>query len=97
MMTCHFVNADINLGRSTVIDLKAPTRNKLRHIDLRTIEFIIAHNTKYVLNQESKMVDIYEEEKRSEKWNKRQLAVGNWFSSTNYYMISCIHGDHIYL
>jgi len=49
-MTCHFVNADINLGRSTVIDLTAPTRNKLRHIDLRTIEFIIAHNTKYVLN-----------------------------------------------
>ena len=40
-MTCHLVNVENNLGRSTVIDLTAKTPSKFRQIDHRTIQWII--------------------------------------------------------
>ena len=89
-MTCHLVKAENLLGRSTVIDLTAKTDNKFRQIDHRTIEYIIANNTKYVLKKGSKKAEKDEEEKKGEKWDKRQLAVGNWFSGTSYFKIDRI-------
>ena len=70
-MTCHLVKAENLLGRSTVIDLTAKTDNKFRKIDHRTIEYIIAYNTKYVLKKGSKKAEKDEEEKKGEKWDKR--------------------------
>ena len=70
-MTCHLVKAENLLGRSTVIDLTAKTDNKFRQIDHRTIEYIIAYNTKYVLKKGSKKSEKDEEEKKGDKWDKR--------------------------
>ena len=36
-LTCHLVDVENNLGRSTVIDLTAKSDNKFRQIDHRTI------------------------------------------------------------
>ena len=83
-MTCHMVQVENNLGRSLVIDLSSKSPNKFRQVDHRSIESIIFQNTKYVLKKGSKA---HEEEKKKDepKWDTKQLAVGNWFSGTNYY------------
>ena len=96
-MTCHLVKVENNLGRSTVIDLTAKTENKFRQIDHRTIQSIIFKNIKYVLKKGGKKEEAdVEERKRGEPlWDPKQLAVGNWFSSTSYYQVKAINGDNI--
>jgi len=85
-MICHLVNAENNLGRSTVIDLSAPGDNKFRQIDHRTIESITFNNVKYVLKKGGKKEEPEEEEKKgAPKWDTSKLAVGNWFSGTSYF------------
>ena len=87
-MTCHLVETENLLGRSTVIDLTAHGDNKFRQIDHRTIEYIIFGNAKYVLKKGAKKgaEDEEEEKKKGEpKWDLKNLAVGNWFSTTSYY------------
>ena len=84
-MTCHLVNTENNLGRSTVIDLDAKGENKFRQIDHRTIEFIVFKNVKYVLKKGAKKAKEEEEEEKKKdapKWNAKELAIGNWFSGT---------------
>lgn len=86
-MTCHLVDTENNLGRSTVIDLSAKTANKFRQIDHRTIQYIIFQNVKYVLKKGGKKE--VEEEKGAAAgkalWDKKDLAIGNWFSRTSYF------------
>jgi hypothetical protein len=53
-MTCHLVEAENMLGRSTVIDLNAKGDNKFRQVDHRTIEYIILRNVKYSLKKSGK-------------------------------------------
>lgn len=53
-MTCHLVEAENMLGRSTVIDLNTKSDNKFRQVDHRTIEFIIIRNVKYSLKKGAK-------------------------------------------
>lgn len=40
-MTCHMIEVENNLGRSTVIDLNAKTPSKFRQVDHRSIDWII--------------------------------------------------------
>jgi hypothetical protein len=97
-MVCHLVKVENPLGRSTVIDLTAKTDNKFRMIDHRTIQWIIYNNTKYTLKKgagkkgEDEGAD---EEQKKEKWDPKQLAVGNWFSSTGYFKVKQIAGDNV--
>jgi hypothetical protein len=84
-MTCHLTLAENNLGRSTVIDLTAKEKNKFRQIDHRSIDYIIFKNVKYVLKKGGKKEEDKEEEKKGPKWDYSKLAVGNWFSATNYF------------
>lgn len=94
-MTCHLIKAESSLGRSTVIDLTSKYENKFRQVDHRTINYIIYHNSKYVLKKggkkqakddESDEDEAGSKKKKEEpKWNKDDLAVGNVFSGTNYY------------
>lgn len=94
-MTCHLVKAESSLGRSTVIDLTSKHENKFRQVDHRTINYIIYHNTKYLLKKGGKKQALSEESEEDEdgvkkkkeepKWNTAELAVGNVFSGTNYY------------
>lgn len=96
-MICHLVKAENHLGRSTVIDLTAKSDNKFRQIDHRTIESIIFKNVKYSLKKGAKKAADDEEEKKKDgpKWDSKKLAVGNWFSGTNYFKIVKINGDEI--
>lgn len=97
-MTCHLVKVENNLGRSTVIDLTARTDNKFRQIDHRTIQWIVYKNVKYVLKKGGKKEEEGEEEKKKKDellWDSKQLAVGNWFSSTSYYTVKAINGDNV--
>lgn len=95
-MTCHLVKVENNLGRSTVIDLTAKTENKFRQVDHRTIEHIIYNNTKYLLKKGAKkVVEAEEEEKKASQWDTTQLAIGNWFSATSYYVTKEQVGDMI--
>lgn len=88
-MTCHLVNVENNLGRSTVIDLNANTPSKFRQIDHRTIQYIIFKNVKYSLKKGGGKKAGSDEEEEEKKigalWNKKELKVGNWFSITNYF------------
>lgn len=92
-MTCHLVESENNLGRSTVIDLSAKTPNKFRQVDHRTIEYIIYKNAKYVLKKGAKKVE--EEVKKWELWDGKDLAIGNWFSGTNYFQAKAVRGDNV--
>ena len=100
-MTCHLVDVENNLGRSTVIDLSAKTDNKFRQIDHRTIQYIIFKNVKYVLKKGGKRAAEEEEEKEEKKggekalWDSKNLAVGNWFSNTSYFQVKEIKGDEV--
>lgn len=42
-----------------------------------------------------KLAEDEEKKKDGEKWDKRQLAVGNWFSTTSYYKIDQIQGENV--
>jgi hypothetical protein len=92
-MTCHLVDVENNLGRSTVIDLSAKTDSKFRQIDHRTIQYIIFKNVKYVLKKGGKKEFEEEEKKGVDLWDKKDLAVGNWFSRTSYFKVKNITGD----
>ncbi|TNV81452.1 hypothetical protein FGO68_gene12261 [Halteria grandinella] len=97
-MTCHLVKVENNLGRSTVIDLTAKTENKFRQIDHRTIQWIIYKNVKYVLKKGGKKEEAGDDEEKKKNeplWNPKDLAVGNWFSATNYYSVKDIKGDNV--
>lgn len=103
-MTCHLVKVENNLGRSTVIDLTVPLKGatqqnvRFRQIDHRTIEWIVFKNVKYVLKKGGKKADSDDEDiHRSGKalWDPKQLAVGNWFSTTDYFTVKAINGDKI--
>lgn len=97
-MICHLIEAENNLGRSTVIDLTAPGDNKFRQIDHRTIESITFSNVKYVLKKGAKKADKEDEEeekKGAPKWDTKQLQVGNWFSGTSYFTTKSIDGDQV--
>jgi len=87
-MTCHLVEAENMLGRSTVIDLGAKSDNKFRQVDHRTIEYIILRNVKYSLKKSGKKQadeEMKDEKKKEPKWDTSKLAVGNWFSGTRYF------------
>jgi hypothetical protein len=86
------------LGRSTVIDLTAKTAEKFRQIDHRTIESIILRNVKYVLKKAGAKGEAFTEVaivKNEPKWNFANLAVGNWFSTTNYFHVKTVSGDKV--
>ena len=96
-MTCHMLEVENNLGRSLVIDLSCGGPNKFRQVDHRSIESIIFKNVKYVLKKGAKRGDDDEEEKKKgePKWDSTKLAVGNWFSGTNYYQALEEKGDEV--
>jgi hypothetical protein len=77
------LNTESKLGRSTVIDLTAPLGNNIRMVDHRTIDFMIFKNKKYVVGKGKKEDE--EAKKEDQKWDLGKLAVGNWFSLTQYY------------
>lgn len=93
-MTCHLVEAESSLGRSTVIDLTSTHENKFRQVDHRSINHLIFQNVKYVLKKSGKKQpkpegeddeEAAKKKKDAPKWNTAHLAVGNVFSGTNYY------------
>lgn len=97
-MTCYLVTLQNILGRSTVIDLNAKTAEKFRQIDHRTIESIILRNVKYVLKKSGVKGEAFTEVaivKNEPKWDFTNLAVGNWFSTTNYFNVKVVSGDKI--
>ena len=95
-MVCHMVEVENNLGRSLVIDLSAPTESKFRQIDHRSIDFIIFRNVKYILKQGAKSPEADEKyDKDAPKWDKTNLAVGNWFSGTRYFQAQSASGDEV--
>lgn len=95
-MVCHLVKVENNLGRSTVIDLRATTPSKFRQIDHRTVEWIIFKNVKYILKKGAKRAEDDEERKRGEAlWDPKKLAAGNWFSTTMYLDVKANNGDEI--
>lgn len=79
----HLLNTESKLGRSTVIDLTAPLGNNIRMVDHRTIDYMIFKNKKYVVGKGKKEDE--EAKKEDQKWDLGKLAVGNWFSLTQYY------------
>lgn len=88
----HKVESDNNLGRTLMIDLEAPEKNNFRQIDHRTIEHIIFKNVKYILGRKDKNAPELplKFDKDASKWTLSKLAVGNWFSSVQYYKIKSI-------
>ena len=89
------VQVENNLGRSLVIDLGSKSPNKFRQVDHRSIDYIIFQNVKYVLKKGSKAHEEEEKKKGEPKWDNKQLAVGNWFSGTNYYQAVEEKGDNV--
>jgi len=97
-MTCHLVDVENNLGRSTVIDLNAPYGKQFRQIDHRSIEWIILKNVKYYLkNKSEKSGEMIENKKDVSLWDNSKLEIGNWFSSTTYYEILGWNKDEVFL
>jgi len=104
-MTCHLVEAESSLGRSTVIDLTSTHDNKFRQVDHRSINYIIFKNVKYVLKKSGKKQTKAEEAEDEEeagkkkkdepKWDTARLAVGNVFSGTNYYRATSQSGENV--
>lgn len=104
VMTCHLIEAESSLGRSTVIDLTTKSANKFRQVDHRTINYIIINNTKYVLKKgggkkaaddSDDDMDGGKKKKEEPKWNPKDLAVGNTFSGTSYYRATGTDGDNV--
>lgn len=87
-MTCHMIEVENNLGRSLVVDLRAPLNDRFRQVDHRTIESIVFKNVKYVLKKGGKSfseidTNIHDGD---QKWGEAaQLKVGDMFSRTSYY------------
>ena len=50
---------------------------------------------KYVLKKGAKAEEPEKPEKDAPKWNSANLAVGNWFSGTNYYQAVEDKGDEV--
>lgn len=75
-----------------MIDLEAPEKNNFRQIDHRTIDHIIYKNVKYSLGKKGKDAEELplKFDKDASKWTLSKLAVGNWFSSVQYYKIKSI-------
>jgi hypothetical protein len=99
-ITCHLVEAESSLGRSTVIDLTTSSANKFRQVDHRTINYLILGNVKYVLakggSKKADDVEMAEGNKKEEpKWDRTKLAVGNTFSGTAYYKADSVAGDQV--
>lgn len=88
-ITGHLISSENLLGRSLVIDLKAPCTNNVRSVDHRTIEWIIFRNVKYTLGKKpSGTGDLpVPYDKTARKWDTSKLEVGNWFSSSSYYKV----------
>lgn len=82
------------MGRSAIIDLNAPESNNFRQVDHRSIDYIIYKNVKYSLGKKPAAQAIEEVPLKVDyklpKWNPKNLAVGNWFSQTNYYKVKKI-------
>ena len=93
------IEVENNLGRSLVIDLGAKTESKFRQIDHRSIDWIIFQNIKYTLNRGGlkyeEAMEQSKKEKDEAKWDCSKLAVGNWFSGTNYYHAKTINKDSV--
>lgn len=68
-LTCHLVEAESALGRSTVIDLTTTSANKFRQVDHRSINYMIIDNTKYVLKKGGGKKAREESEEENEKKN----------------------------
>jgi len=85
----HLVESENHLGRSLIIDLKAPKTNNFRQVDHRTIEWIILRNVKYTLGKKAPGTDELplKFDKDAARWDPSKLEVGNWFSSTSYYKV----------
>jgi hypothetical protein len=97
-MVCHLVKCENHLGSSTVIDLTSTEVNKVRQVDHRSIDFIIFNNVKYLLKKGAKKSqdqDMEEEKEGEPQWDKTKLEIGNWFSSTNYFKVKKIVGQHV--
>ena len=94
-LTCHLIQAESALGRSTVIDLKTSGPNKFRQIDHRTISYIIINNTKYVLKKGARKPEEEPFDKDAPKWDYTQLAVGNSFSGASYYRATGADADKV--
>jgi hypothetical protein len=99
-LTCHLVECENSLGRSTVIDLATKDKNKFRQIDHRTINYIIARNVKYSLRKGAKKAgadsdDEADKKKDQPKWDHSKLDVGNTFSGTSYFKAVAEDGDMI--
>jgi len=76
------------MGRSLVVDLKAPEGKGWRQVDHRTIQYIIFKNVKYELGKKVKGTDeLPLKPDLSKKWTESKLAVGNWFSQIQYYKL----------
>lgn len=93
-LVCHLLRVETKLGRSLVHDLETKAESKVRMVDHRTIDYIIFKNVKYVLGKKK----AEEEEKRDRdapKFDINKLAVGNWFSLTQYYKVEKIDGDEV--
>ncbi len=52
---------------------------------------------KYVLKKGGKKAEAEEEEKKKGEplWDPKDLAVGNWFSTTEYFSVKAINGDKV--
>lgn len=97
-LTCFLVEVENHLGRSTVIDLGAKSDNKFKQIDHRSIDSITIRNVKYVLKKAGAKGEVFGDVaagKDEPKWNYANLAVGNWFSTTNYFHVKSIAGDNV--
>ena len=93
----HLVDCENHLGRSSIIDLNAPLFNNFRQVDHRSIDWIIFRNVKYSLGKKaagdaSESIPL-KVDKNKPKWNPKLLAVGNWFSETNYYKVKKVVGN----
>ena len=82
-----------NLGRSLVIDLTSKRDSRYRQVDHRSIESIVFQNVKYLLKKGAKAPEEEKYDKNAPKWDKARLAVGNWFSGTNYFRAVEDRGD----
>ena len=88
----HVIESDNNLGRSVVVDVTQPSSNNIRQVDHRTIEYIILKNVKYSLGKKWAGPEELplKHPKDAIKWHGSKLAVGNWFSSVQYFKVNTI-------
>ena len=90
-LVCHLLQVETKLGRSLVHDLETKT---VKMVDHRTIDYIVFKNVKYVLGKK-KAEEEEKKDKDAPKFDIKKLAVGNWFSLTQYYKVISIEGDEV--